>query len=326
MIELRKIRHVMEVARHSGFARAAEALHLTQSALTKSVQSVEQHLGLTLLERGPRGVRLTADGEWFVERAARVLAEVEQIEVGGQAARDLRQGNLRIGAAPAALDTLLRGPLVSFVRQYPGVRLAITANTVEQIGVLLMRGELDFAVGALESLSGEQGIEVKQLYTAPVSMFVRRGHPLDTGSTPSLKEMFRYPMVGPTPPEPHHQLFRRLAIELGSPFRQPHIIVSSFAVTQKLIEQTDCFSFVFEERTDSTVFASRFRSWPSPANVPPLAIDVAWRSGWQPPRAAIEIIGMMQEAKASKGATNKEVPPGKPAERSTRRLRRRPKK
>lgn len=316
MIELRKIRHVMEVARHSGFARAAEALHITQSALTKSVQSVEEHLGMTLLERGPRGVRLTSDGEWFIERAARVLAEVEEIEIGGQAIRDLRQGHLRIGAAPAALDTLLRDPLAQFVRQFPGVRLDITANTVEQIGVLLVRGELDFAVGALDSLSAEQGLEVKRLYTAPVSMFVRRGHPLDTASTPSLKQIFQYPMVGPTPPEPHHQLFRRLAIELGSPYRQPHVIVSSFAVTQRLIEQTDCFSFVFEEHTDSTVFTTRFRSWPSPESVPPLAIDVAWRSGWQAPRAAMEIIRMMKASKRSVHTVGEPLPRPSPRRRS----------
>lgn len=318
MIELRKIRHVVEVARHSGFARAAEALHITQSALTKSVQSIEQHLGLTLLERGPRGVRLTADGEWFIERAARVLAEVEGIEIGGQAARDLRQGRLRIGAAPAALDTLLRDPLVKFVRQYPGVRLDITANTVEQIGVLLMRGELDFAIGALDSLSAEQGIEVQRLYTAPVSMFVRRGHPLDSGATPSLKDIFQYPMVGPTPPEPHHQIFRRMAIELGSPYRQPHVIVSSFAITQRLIEQTDCFSFVFEEHTDSTVFTTRFRSWPSPPNVPPLAIDVAWRSGWQAPRAAMEMIGMMKAAKRSIHTASDTLPRPSPRRKRSR--------
>jgi DNA-binding transcriptional LysR family regulator len=297
MIEIRKVRHVLEVARHGGFARAAEALHITQSALTKSVQSVEEHLAVALFERGPRGVRLTPDGEWFIERAARVLAEMEELEAGGQAVRDLKQGQLRIGAAPAALDTLLRDPLAAFVRQFPGVRVAITANAVEQIGVLLMRGELDFAIGALDSLHGEQGLQLQELYTAPVSMFVRRGHPLAAKSAPTLKEIFQYPLVGPTPPEPHHSLFRRLAIELESPYRQPHIIVSSFAVTQRLIEQTDCFSFVFEEHAESSVFTKRFRTWRSSRPIPPLTIDVAWRAGWQPTRAAQEIISLMRPAR-----------------------------
>lgn len=149
-------------------------------------------------------------------------------------------------------------------------------------------------------------------------MFVRRGHPLDTHTIPSLKEIFQYPLVGPTPPEPHHQLFRRLAIELGSPYRQPHIIVSSFAVTQRLIEQTDCFSFVFEEHTDSTIFTTRFRSWPSPASVPPLAIDVAWRSGWQAPRAALEIIGLMRAAKKSIHTGGESLPRPSPRRKRAR--------
>lgn len=297
MIELRKIRHFVEVARHSGFARAAEALHITQSALTKSVQSIEQHLGITLLERGARGVRLTPDGEWFMERAARVLAEMEEMEVGGRAVRDLRQGHLRIGAAPASLDTLLRDPLAAFVRRFPGIRVAITANTVEHIGVLLLRGEIDLAIGTLDSLQGEKGLDVRELYTAPVSLFVRRGHPLDSPTPPTMKEIFQFPMIGSMPAEPHHSLFRKLGIQLGSPFEQPQIIASSFSVTQRVIEQTDAFSFVFEEHADSTAFNSRFRSWPDWHPVPPMTIDVAWRTGWQPTRAAQEIINAMSAAR-----------------------------
>src|SRR5690606_33173089 len=140
---------------------------------------------------------------------------------------------------------------------------------------------------------GEHGLDVQELFTAPVSMFVRRGHPLAEKSAPSLKEIFQYPIVGPTPPEPYHSLFRRLATELGSPYRQPHIIVSSFAVTQRLIEQTDCVSFVFEEHGESAVFTKRFRTLPGLPPIPRLTIDVAWRAGWQPTRAAQEFISLM---------------------------------
>jgi LysR family transcriptional regulator, regulator of abg operon len=294
MIELRKIRHIVAVAQHRGFARAAEALHITQSALTKSVQAVETQLGITLFERGPRGVRLTADGEWFIERAGRVLAELQELEASGQAARELRQGQLRIGAAPAALDILLRDPLAQFARRFPGVRIQVEANSVEQIGVLLMRGEIDLAVGALDSLKAEKGLEVQELYTAPVAMFVRRGHPLDAARVPSLEELFHYPMIGPTPPEPHHTVFRRMAIELRSPYRQPQIIVGSFSVTQRLIEQTDGFSFVFEQHADTEAFRTRFRSWRNRLPIPPLAIEIAWRSGWQSGRAAQEFIDTMR--------------------------------
>lgn len=297
MLEIRKIRHVMGVAQHRGFARAADALHITQSALTKSVQSVERELGITIFERGPRGVRLTSDGEWFVEHAGRVLAELDEMEAGGRATRDLQRGQLRVGAAPAALDILLRDPLAKFARRFPGVRIEVEANSVEQIAVLLLRGELHLAVGALDALKAENGLEVQELYTAPVAMFVRRGHPLDVPGTASLEQLFRYPMIGPTPPEPYHSLFRRMAIELRSPYRQPQIIVASFSVTQRLIEETDGFSFVFEEHADTDAFRSRFRSWHNRLPIPPMAIEVAWRSGWKPHRAAQELIDLMREMK-----------------------------
>src|SRR3546814_18703107 len=74
---LRKVNHVIEIARQGGFAKAAATLNITQSALTRSVQILEDHLGIQVFERGPRGIRLTREGEEVIEGGTRLLEDAE---------------------------------------------------------------------------------------------------------------------------------------------------------------------------------------------------------------------------------------------------------
>src|SRR3546814_1918562 len=75
MLDLRKVNHVIEIARQGGFAKAAATLNITQSALTRSVQILEDNLGIQVFERGPRGIRLTREGEQFIEGGTKLLEE-----------------------------------------------------------------------------------------------------------------------------------------------------------------------------------------------------------------------------------------------------------
>ena len=78
-IDLRKLRHVVETARFENVTRAAEALYITQSALTRSLADVEVELGTPLFVRLPRGVRLTEQGRRFVERARMIIGDVDDL-------------------------------------------------------------------------------------------------------------------------------------------------------------------------------------------------------------------------------------------------------
>ena len=79
MLTLRQLRYLDAVARHGHFGRAAEAAAVSQPALSMQIKELEETLGLELIERLPRGARLTADGEAVVARARRVLADVSDL-------------------------------------------------------------------------------------------------------------------------------------------------------------------------------------------------------------------------------------------------------
>jgi DNA-binding transcriptional LysR family regulator len=295
VLDLRKLRHVVAVAHYGGFAKAALALNITQSALTKNVQHVEGRLGMTLLERGPRGVRVTDEGQWFLERSGRIIADLAQLESDGGAFRTLQKGLLRIGIAPAALDAVVTDVIAQFASRWPSIRLQITTDSVSNINRLLLSGDVEMAVGALDSLKADPSVEVSHLFVAPVDLFVRRGHPLDLEEMPPLRALFAYPMVSPTAPEPYRTQIRGLAKTLDSPFDQPHFVTDSFALTRRIVESTDAFSVVVAEQARTPVFQRHFRSWSSRDALPPLAIDLAFRAGWQETPAVREMIKLLRE-------------------------------
>src|SRR5882672_7157171 len=101
-LSLRQLRAFVEVARASSIGRAAEALHLTQPAVSMQVRDLERAVGLPLLERAGRGLRLTTTGEYFLVFARRILATLKEAEDTIARLRGLKGGRVVIGMVSTA--------------------------------------------------------------------------------------------------------------------------------------------------------------------------------------------------------------------------------
>lgn len=134
-MELRQLRYFVTVAEQANFNRAAVALRVAQPALSRQVMNLEKELGVTLLERLPRGVKATPAGQAFLERARRILAEVESAR---RHARDAERGDiglLRLGFnAIAVRNPVVPEALRRFRAARPGVQLSLnTLTSPEQL-------------------------------------------------------------------------------------------------------------------------------------------------------------------------------------------------
>lgn len=278
MIDLRKIRHLLGVVEFGGFANAADALNITQSALTKSVQSIEATLGFRVLERTSRGVFPTAEGEWFIERATRLLADAELIGEHSRAVRELRGGRLRVGVAPAAFDWVAATPAAEFARSYPLVKLELVNENVDMIRRFLLQGRVDVALGVLSELECEPELVITLLRKYSVHMFVRRGHPLDLDERPEPEALFRYPMVGTPRAEPLYSAYRAMRPQDITDPEVFHYVADSFPLVMRLVQATDAFSMVVEARALDPRFRRVFRTWRTYDALPPhLTIYAATR-------------------------------------------------
>jgi DNA-binding transcriptional LysR family regulator len=146
MLNVARLKVLDEVARRGSFSAAADALDYTQSAISQQIAALEQEAGMTLLERHPRGVSLTAAGQTLVGHAEGILARLESAEAALGAIAGLRGGRLRMASFPTAGATLMPLAIATFRARHPDIELTLAEGEPEQIAPRLRAGELDLAL------------------------------------------------------------------------------------------------------------------------------------------------------------------------------------
>jgi DNA-binding transcriptional LysR family regulator len=174
-MQLAHVEGFVEVARRGNLSRAAEALYLTQPALTARLRTLEEELGAPLFVRGRRGMTLTDTGRAFLPYAERALASLRD---GSVLVGELVQGGtgeLALGAAPAVSTYVLPSLLVRFAARYPRVRLVVRTGHSEEILEMAIRGEI--AVGLTREIRHPL-IESRPLYDDELVLVTDPEHPL----------------------------------------------------------------------------------------------------------------------------------------------------
>jgi LysR family nitrogen assimilation transcriptional regulator len=145
-LDLRQLRYFIAVAERGGFAAAASALNIAQSALSRHVKELERELGGALLERGARGVTVTESGKVLLARGRWLFGTIDDIKAEVRTENREPSGTVRLGA-PSSLAEILYAPLAQlFVKRFPRVRLELSEGLTEGMCDRLLRGELDLAV------------------------------------------------------------------------------------------------------------------------------------------------------------------------------------
>jgi DNA-binding transcriptional LysR family regulator len=146
MLNVTRLKVLTEVAQWGSFSAAAEALSYTQSAVSQQIATLEAETGMTLLERRPRGVLLTAAGQALVGHAEGILARLDAAEAELAAIAGLNAGQLRMASFPTAGATLMPMAIASFRSRHPEVTLTLAEGEPEEIAPRLHAGEFDLAL------------------------------------------------------------------------------------------------------------------------------------------------------------------------------------
>ncbi len=178
------------VAVCGGFSRAAEALLLTQPAISDQVRKLEEEYDVLLFNRHKKQVTLTASGEQLLEITRRMFDMEEQALGLLSESRALRSGNLRIvaDAAHHLLHILTR-----FRRKYPGIRVSLRSGNTESVVASLYSYEAD--VGVLGQVPTGRDFDVLRLNSTPIIAFAAADHPLAGRRSITLKELAAEPLV-----------------------------------------------------------------------------------------------------------------------------------
>ncbi|MEV5878320.1 transcriptional regulator CynR [Streptomyces sp. NPDC052101] len=146
VLELRHLRYLLAVAEHGNFTRAAEDLHISQPTLSQQIKQLERGLGVQLLDRTGRTVRLTDAGAVYTDHARRALRDLAAAERAVHDVQDLSRGHLRLGVTPT-FTAYLVGPLIAELHaRHPGISLALTETTQDRIEAALLADDLDLGI------------------------------------------------------------------------------------------------------------------------------------------------------------------------------------
>ncbi|HWM08649.1 MAG TPA: LysR family transcriptional regulator [Solirubrobacteraceae bacterium] len=192
-MELRQLRAFVQVANAGTFTRAADELHLAQSAVSQAVSRLEAELGFELLRRTSRGVELTDAGRHVFERAREVVAGADAIRSDLAALRGLLEGNVALGTMlpPGPVD--LPGLLARFHDAHPGIGVRVREGSAPEILALLRRDVLDVAFTGLPADALDDGLAGEQVLSEELLLIAPPGHGLGTGS---LTELSGVPFIG----------------------------------------------------------------------------------------------------------------------------------
>ncbi|MCW2672648.1 MAG: hypothetical protein JWP14_1237 [Frankiales bacterium] len=180
-----KLQNLVELARHGSYSRAAVSLNLSQSALSRSIQSLERALGVDLVERG-RGrsaVAFTDAGRDLIRRSQRLLRDVENIEqaLKGSPAPVAR---ISFGVGPTIGAMVIPRYLERVVGRAPAAAHSVVLGTSSALMRELLGGNIEFYVGYVPLGSDPRRFEQRTLGTRPIPrLWVRQGHPLLSGQT-----------------------------------------------------------------------------------------------------------------------------------------------
>lgn len=177
-LKFRHLRALVAVAEQGTLVRAADVLAITQPAVSKTLAELEDIVGRRLLERTPKGVKLTASGRVLLRYAG---ASLRTLSEGLDSLATEQEGEipvLRIGALPNVAATVLPPALLRFAAATPRARVTVRTGSNAKLIAALRQGVLDLVIGRLAEPSEMQGLSFEQLYTEPLVFVVRSGHPL----------------------------------------------------------------------------------------------------------------------------------------------------
>lgn len=194
-MNLQQIEHFLALVDTGSFSRAAERIHLTQPALSRSIQALEDELGTALFDRLGRRNALTQAGERVAAHARRIRTELSELKRSGAAIDAMEAGQLRLGLGSAPYEMLATRLLAGFLSKHPRVKLHIGAGAPGTMFEALRQRTLDAAVLHKRFLPAWDDLEVTLLPPLRLGFLCRAGHPLLAVDRPGYRHLSAYPMA-----------------------------------------------------------------------------------------------------------------------------------
>ena len=245
MIDL--FRLVLVIDQFRNFSKAAKALGMTQSTLSRRIQAFEEELGVRLFNRS-RGLEPTEYGRLVLSRGSGIVADVDELKHTLDQMRGLEVGRLAIAVGQFVARTWIGDAAARILKGYPGLEIRITEEEWWKLTPALEEHDVELAVGDLSDPASKPEIVFEPLPKRQGFFCCRSGHPLAQHKNVSLEELCAFPLAAPK-----FRASMAAGLPSGHQFGEfekdmryfvPRICVSNFYTSLRIVAQTDAIGFI----------------------------------------------------------------------------------
>jgi DNA-binding transcriptional LysR family regulator len=234
-METRKLQHAVMLARMLNFTKAAEALNLTQSALSRSIQSLEDECQLRLFDRNRNVVAVTPVGREFLRHAEAMLRkETELFNMVNYSARG-ESGSIALGMMALAARTIL-APLMTEMIKQPGFHADVTIGQPKRLFSLLIQETVEICVCTAIDLPASSPFAFVRIARMPLALIVRSDHPLTRSGRVGPADLEPFLMVRTRPYEYDSDI---PSVVESMPQKRPALTVEDYDVLMRVTANSD---------------------------------------------------------------------------------------
>ncbi len=249
MHSVRQFELIRALARHRHFGRAAAELGVSQPALTRSLQHIEDDLGVRLFDRDGT-VSPTLFGDVLLSRGEQVISSFADAMREIALLKGLDFGDLTIAAGPYPTAISIQKAIGELVTQHPRLVIQLRVKNWPDVVADVVSGAADVGVADISEAAGRPELETEILRRSPLSFFCRAGHPLLRRDPLTLRDLTDFPWVGPSLPA----RMRAGIPDEDKPFGvhdarndrfQPRVLVETFSAARDIVKAGDGLSAAF---------------------------------------------------------------------------------
>lgn len=295
-MNLRQLQTLLVIAECRSISRAAERLHVSQPAVTKSLRELERSLGVSLFERSARGLSATRYGESLIRHAKSVSAELRHAGEELAALRGAATGRISVGTAPIGAAKIVPHAVAAVLHDQPGLVVNVVEGTHATLLPGVTVGELDLFFGPLGDDGPGEGLVEEVLFYDRLHIVARRDHPLAKRRRLMLADLIDQDWVlPPTTVRPRRQLenaFRRAGLKPPT----TGVETASPLILRTLLLESDRISVIAQQALTVEVQLGLIRLLPVDLGATIRPIGIVMRAGASPSPATGMLIDHLKAA------------------------------
>ena len=237
-IDLRQLRHFIALAEQRSFVAGAQAVNLSQSAFSRSIQALEHSVGCSLADRGRKDLAPTKQGQLLLEHARRLVSGARQLTNEINQFNSLESGEVLFGCGPAPASGLVPKAIGRFIGRYPKARVNFQVDDWQSLSKRMLNEEFEFFIADTRNFEADPAYLTQRLRPRRWFFCCRAGHPLAQRISVSAEELLSYPLAVTIRPPNLRKVLVHLSgrqdyapnVECESPFSLMSVVLSSDAI------------------------------------------------------------------------------------------------